>query len=133
MTVRMGRKLAELANHVLKTELSRRWVGCIAGADSPGTYPVSLAVVCAALELAEHEAFAVQQYGVASSMLGAALRLMKVSFLDTQSILLEINASAEASYAQVANATLDDMAAFSPMLDILTASHVRAHVRMFMN
>ena len=30
-------------------------------------------------------------------------------------------------------ATLDDMAAFAPIADILAAVHVKSHVRMFMN
>ena len=33
----------------------------------------------------------------------------------------------------VAELGLDDMAAFAPMIDILAAVHVKAHVRMFMS
>jgi len=66
-------------------------------------------------------------------MLGAALRLMRLSFLDTQSILLEVNATVDANYARAAEATLDDMASFAPLFDIVAASHMRAHIRMFMN
>ena len=47
--------------------------------------------------------------------------------------VFEVNASAETEYERVSGATLDEMATFSPSLDIMAAAHVKAHVRMFMN
>ena len=133
MTVRMGRKLGELAAHIAESEMTREWLAHVTRGASPGTYPVGLALVFASLGMPARDAFAVLHYGVATMMLGAALRLMRISFLETQSILLEVSATAEAEYASAAEATLDDMASFTPMMDILAASHVKAHVRMFMN
>ena len=66
-------------------------------------------------------------------ILSASLRLMKIHHFDAQTILLEVNTSTEAEYARVSGATLDEMATFSPSLDILAAAHVKAHIRMFMN
>jgi len=66
-------------------------------------------------------------------MLGAALRLMKLNYLDGQAVQFRVNATAEELYAQVTSLTLDDMRAFAPAVDILAALHVRSHVRMFMN
>ena len=133
MTVRMGRKLAELVGRVLPTPRVDAWLAAIKAGATPGTYPVAQAIVFAALDLAEQDAFAVHQYGVASMVLGAALRLMKLNYLDAQAVLFEINGEAEAAYQRVAGAALDDMAAFAPELDILAGLHVRATVRMFMN
>ena len=79
------------------------------------------------------EARRVHQYGVTSMMLGAALRLMKLNYLDGQAVQFRVNATAEELYAQVTSLTLDDMRAFGPAADILAALHVRSHVRMFMN
>ncbi len=134
MTIRMGRKLGEMALQVLPDPpLVSDWLAAIKQNESPGTYPVAQALVFSALGLTEEDTFAVQQYGVASMMLGAALRLMKISYLDTQSILFEINQSAQAAYQRVAMAQLDDMSTFSPVLDILAATHVKSRIRMFMN
>jgi len=36
-------------------------------------------------------------------------------------------------YAIAAGASLDDMAGFAPLAEILAAVHVKAHVRLFMN
>lgn len=134
MTVRMGRKLAEMALQVLPDPpLMADWLEAIKQGQSPGTYPAAQALVFSALGLTEEDTFAVQQYGVASMMLGAALRLMKISYLDTQSILFEINQSAQSAYQRVVNAGLDDMSTFSPVMDILAAVHVKSRIRMFMN
>ena len=58
---------------------------------------------------------------------------MRMSFLDTQKILFEATGGVAAAYAAVADAALEDMASFAPMVDILAAVHVKGHVRMFMN
>jgi len=134
MVVRMGRKLAELALHVLpEAPVVSGWLSAIKQGTAPGSYPVGQALVFAALKLSERDAFAVHQYGIASMMLGAALRLLKISYLDAQAILFEVNAAAHSAYQRVARATLDDMSAFAPVTDILASVHVKSRVRMFMN
>jgi len=133
MSVRMGKKLAELSTHLIQTPLLTDWLGHIERKETPGTYSVCLGLLFAELNLPEHDAFAAHQYGTASMIVSASLRLMKIHHLDAQSILLEINSTAEAEYTRVAGATLDDMATFSPSLDVMAAVHVKAHIRMFMN
>lgn len=133
MTVRMGRKLCELAAAVIDDDLNKAWLSRLKNAESPGTQPVSLAIALSSLGVHRRDAFGVQQYGVATTILGAALRLIRMSFLDTQKILLDATGSVAANYEAVADAGLEDMAAFAPMLDILASVHVKGHVRMFMN
>ncbi|WP_428977692.1 urease accessory protein UreF [Rhodoligotrophos defluvii] len=133
MTVRMGRKLGELGEHVVKTPLLADWMEKVRSGATPGTFPIGLAIITSDLGIEVNEAFAVHQYGVAAMMLGAALRLMRISFLETQAILLEVNGTVEDMYEQVRAGTLSDMRNFSPVTDILAAVHVKAHVRMFMN
>jgi urease accessory protein len=133
MTVRMGRKLAEMAGKVAPSPRVAAWLDAIRSGDTPGTYPVGQALVLASLGLSELDAFAVHQYGLASMMLGASLRLLKVSYLDAQAVLFAINGEAEAAYARVSNLSIDDMSAYAPVMDVLAAMHVQANVRMFMN
>ena len=133
MTLRMGRKLAELSVHVAPRDPMREWLARIEQSRTPGTFPVGLAVVFAIEGLSDWEAFAAHQYGVATMMVSAALRLMKLSYLDAQSILYRAHATAATAYARAASKTIDDMAAFAPIADILAALHVHAHVRMFMS
>ena len=133
MTVRVGKKFAEMGAGITAAPLLREWLERIEQGATPGCYPVGLAVNFAVLELPARDAFSVHQYGVATMILSAALRLMKVSHVDTQRILYELNADAEAAYAQAARSSLTDMAGFAPLLEILAAVHVKAHLRLFMN
>jgi urease accessory protein len=83
--------------------------------------------------MAEPDTFAVHQHGVALMMLSAALRLMPLHHLDSQAILFAIDGAVADDYRYASGLTLADMSAFTPQLDVLAATHVNAHVRMFMN
>jgi urease accessory protein len=133
MSSRMGRKFTEIGVEVVGAPLIRTWLARIAEGATPGCYPVALAVNFAAQGLSAREAFLVHHYGVATAILGAALRLMRVSHVDTQAILYDLNAGVDAAYEAAAAARLSDMAGFAPLSDILAAVHTKAHVRLFMN
>jgi urease accessory protein len=133
MSVRMGKKFAELGAEVTRAPLLTAWRERIETGATPGCYPVALAVNFAAQGLPARDAFVVHQYGVAAMILSAALRLMKISHVDTQRMLYRLNAEADAAYAVAARARLADMAGFAPLTEVLAAAHVKAHVRLFMN
>jgi urease accessory protein len=133
MSVRMGKKFAEMGAEVTGAPLLATWRERIATGAAPGCYPVALAVNFAVQGLPARDAFVVQQYGVAAMILSAALRLMKISHVDTQRMLYQLNAGADAAYEIAAAARLSDMAGFAPLTEILAAAHVKAHVRLFMN
>jgi urease accessory protein len=133
MALRMGRKLAELAAHVAALPFLMRWRSVVETDAARGTYPATLGVVGAALGLDECEVFTTHQYGVATMMVSAALRLMRLSHLDGQALIFALNAGVDAAYEDASRASLDDMATFAPMADILAAAHVKAHVRLFMS
>jgi len=133
MTVRMGRKHAELMLDVTGAPVVAAWHVRILAGTTPGCYAVALAAGFAAQGLDAREAFVVHQYGVAAMILGAALRLMRVSHVDTQRMLYELAVETDAAYDAAAAAQLDEMAGFAPLAEILAAVHVKAHVRLFMN
>jgi urease accessory protein len=133
MSVRMGKKFTELSAHVTGFPQLVDWRERVMAGATPGCYPVALAVNFAAQGLSARDAFVVHQYGVASAMLGAALRLMRVSHVDTQEMLYALNADVDAAHDVAAHADLNDMAGFAPLAEILAAVHVKAHVRLFMN
>ena len=133
MSVRMGKKFAEMGAQVIGAPLLKAWRERIDAGASPGCYPVALAVNLAVQGLPAREAFVVHRYGVAAMILSAALRLMKISHVDTQRILYRLNAGADAAYETAAAARLSDMAGFAPLTEILAAAHVKAHVRLFMS
>jgi urease accessory protein len=133
MSIRMGKKFAEMGAHVVGTPLIAEWRARIDAGATPGCYPVALAVNFAAQGLPERETFVVHQYGVAATVLGAALRLLRVSHVDTQRMLYALAADADVAFEDASGAELCDMAGFAPLTEILAAVHVKAHVRLFMN
>lgn len=133
MSVRIGRKYVELLANTTGNRAVARWLACIESGQAHGCYPVALGASFAALDLGAREAFVVHQYGVAATVLGAALRLMRIGHPDTQRMLFAINGSIAQDYERAAQASLDDMAGFAPMAEILASVHVHAHVRLFMN
>lgn len=133
MTVRMGRKLAELVDAIAGDGLNAAHLARIKAGEAPGTHPVTLAVASFALGLSGRDGFAAQQYGVASAILGAALRLMRLSFVDTQRILHGALSETPALLEEIEGAAAEEMSSFTPLVDVLAAIHVKGHVRMFMN
>ncbi|WP_239098116.1 urease accessory protein UreF [Micromonospora qiuiae] len=132
MSVRMGRKLADASNRIIGESLLKKRAS---ETDNPVpvTYPVALGVLFAELGIHEEGAFAAHQYGAASMVLSAAIRLLRVDHFDAQSILFAVNEQVAADYQEVAGAGLDDMQGFAPHLDILAGAHQHTHVRMFMS
>ena len=91
MSVRMGKKFTEMGVQIIGAPLLCTWRECIETSLTPGCYPVALAINFAVQGLPALGAFAVHQYGVAATTLSAALRLMKISHVETQKILYELN------------------------------------------
>jgi urease accessory protein len=133
MSVRLGKRCTEMAAHVLGVPLLLSWSERIEAGEVPGCYPVALAASFAAQGQPALDAFVVHQYGVGTTILGAALRLMRIDHLDTQRMLYALNGDVEAAYRAAAATELSDMSGFAPLIDILAAVHVRAHVRLFMS
>jgi urease accessory protein len=129
----MGKKFTEIGLQVLDHPFLRRWCEYIEAGTTPGCYPVSLAINFAVQNLSAREAFVVHQYGVSAMILGASLRLMRISHMDTQRILYDLNARVDADYQVAAKARLSDMAGYAPLTEILAAVHTKAHVRLFMS
>jgi len=133
MTIRTGKKLVEMAERITVDPFLKEWLRLITSSATHGTHPVSLAMVFASLGLPAQGCFAVHQYGVATAILSAALRLMKVDHFGTQSILFKLTEGIPKAFEESSNKTLEDMANYAPVIDLLAATHVRAHIRMFMN
>jgi urease accessory protein len=133
MSVRMGKKFTEMGVQVIGAPLLCTWRESIETSVTPGCYPVALAINFAVLGLPAFAAFAVHQYGLAATTLSAALRLMRISHVETQKILYELSGRVEAAYESAAAAGLSDMSGYAPLKEILAAVHTKAHVRLFMN
>ncbi|MDD4701644.1 MAG: urease accessory protein UreF [Desulfovibrio sp.] len=133
MSVRMGKKLVEMCLSTTELPGLDIWLGRINAHETPGTYPVSLGLLFSRMGLPVQQALVVHQYGLAATILNAALRLMRVTHLDTQRILFRLMENLDRQCAVASSAPLERMSTYAPMSEILGAVHVKAHVRMFMN
>ncbi|WP_454918436.1 urease accessory protein UreF [Xanthobacter sediminis] len=133
MLTRVGRKFAELVLTISPCPMLERWLADIKSSKTPGCYPIGQAIALAHMGADEVEVFVMHQYGIASTILSAALRLMRIDHLDTQRILFEAQQRVEDDYRAVRDLSLDEMSAFAPVFDILVAHHTTTHVRLFMN
>lgn len=133
MLARMGRKFAELALRIGDFPFLACWLEEIRAGRTPGCYPVGQAIALAHLGAREDEAFVVHQYGIAAMVLSAAVRLMRIDHLDTQRILFQTHGRVGEDYQAVRDLSLEEMAVFAPVFDVLVAHHTTTHVRLFMN
>ncbi len=133
MLCRMGRKSGELAVGLMAHPLLHWWVREMTEGRTPGSYPVTQGIVAALAEVPEEALFCSHQYGVMNMVLSAALRLVRVSHYDTQSILFRLSGEVPALYEAVRLLRLDEMSAFAPQADILASLHEKGEMRMFMN
>lgn len=133
MTMRMGKKLTELSVSIYHAEVFNWWLEQIRDGRVSGTYPVSHALLMGYLKLNAEEMLVMHFYGVSMTILSAAQRLMRITHLDCQKILAEVT-ELFPDYCDIAlNTRPEEMSSFSPVIDILAAIHVDAHVRLFMN
>lgn len=133
MLTRVGKKFAELVLKIMPSPTLGRWLDDIKANATPGCLPVGQAIALAHMGVDEVEAFVMHQYGIASMILSAALRLMRIDHLDTQRILFTAQGRVEGDYLSVRDLSLDEMASFAPVFDVLVAHHTTTHVRLFMN
>ena len=133
MLMRMGRKLIELGSTLIKSPLLNAFLSDIRSGEAFGSYPVAQGVMFAVLGIKEPEMFASHQYGVVNMVLGAALRCVKVSHVDTQKILFELMGEVPELYGEIKDFTLDEMNSFCPEVDILVSIHEKGRQRMFMS
>lgn len=133
MAIRMGKKLAELTLKFSSCELLTRWLDDINQQLIQGNYAVALAIYLAAEKLTQSQAFMIHQYGLASMILNAAIRLMRIDHVQTQHILYQAASVIAEDYQRVSDIALEDMATFTPVFDVLVACHAQGEVRLFMN
>ncbi|OON41906.1 urease accessory protein UreF [Izhakiella australiensis] len=131
MVTRMGKKLAEIAVLTCDDPLLAWWLAQIKEGKTPGSYPISQAVVMSAMQATPRDVAVISLYGVAVTLLSAALRLMRVTHLETQRILFEVLGEMESLCNSAEQGGIEQMASWAPATDVLAAMHVAAWTRLF--
>jgi len=133
MLQRMGKKLLELGKRLTPDPMTDRWLADIENGSAPGTYPAAQGLLFFLSGLTEEDLFTSSQYGVINMILGAALRLVRVSHYDTQEILFRLAGEIPELYENARTMTFEDMNCFVPEMDIIASMHEKGNMRMFMS
>lgn len=133
MATRMGKKLTEISGHIIEHSLLEWWLLQIKTNNTPGTLPVIQAIVMAVQNIGEREVVVMHQYGIAMTILSAAMRLMRITHYETQHILFELNDEIESFCDIAASGDISQMSSYTPIIDVLAAIHTKSFVRLFMN
>lgn len=133
MSCRMGRKLTELGAKILPCPELEEWHLYISEHHTSGCHAVAQGLLFSLFGARQEELFAAIGYGTASMLMGAALRLMRITHLTTQQILFTLNGLVESLYREAITLEPCQIHGFAPQLDILSSLHERGNSRMFMS
>lgn len=133
MQKRLGKKMTEMGVKIFDHSLLKKYLQDINSNKTPGSFPVAQALIFATGGMSVEELFCSHQYGVINMILGAAVRILRVSHYDTQKILYKLSEQTPAFYEDIKDLGFDDMNSFVPQIDILSALHEKGKMRMFMN
>ncbi len=99
----------------------------------PGTSAVALGAVAATFGIGREEAMLIQLYGFTASLLGAAMRLIRLGHDEAQGILARLKPQMVRVAQDNMTKGLEEMHAFAPLIDIMGMAHERAHIRLFIS
>lgn len=133
MSVRMGHRLADLLRSIAPSPLTKELNRWIEQELTAGSYPVVQAIAGLALAVEERALYAAHLYGVAQTVLSAALRLMRLSHFDSQRILHRLAPLCDTLYDRYGSLALEDMTSWNPTLALATSLHESGSSRLFMN
>ncbi len=133
MTLRMGHRLTDLIHSICPTTITKEFYRWVKEGIAVGCYPTAQAVAGFSLGIGERALYAAHLYGVANTILSAALRLMRLSHYDSQRILYRLSSLCEGLYDHYGGLTLEDMTSFIPSMELATSLHERGKSRLFMN
>ena len=127
---RTGSRLCELRRETgAETDLLEAY----AGHDPPQQYAAVLGAVAAVEGVDERRVCLLYGYSFCSDVLGAAQRLLSLGHTDTQRVLEELKPVVRTAVADSADRSLDELATFTPLVDIRAAAHERADRRLFVS
>lgn len=133
MTLRMGRRLIDLIHSICPTPLTEEFHCEVMEGATAGCYPTAQALAGYALGIGERALYAAHLYGVVNTILSAALRLMRLSHYDTQSIIYRLSPLCERLYDHYGGVSIEEITSFVPTLELATSLHERGKNRLFMN
>lgn len=130
---RVGKRILTTAVKLSPDPLLKDYLAAVGAGACPGNAAVALGAVAAALGIARREAMLIELYTFTASVLGAAMRLIRLDHEEAQLILGGLRHFMVRVVQENIDKSLQEMRAFAPLIDIMGAVHERARVRLFIS
>lgn len=128
-----GSRLLDVQRELHDDAVVDAYAARVADGDAPGSYAVALGATTARAGVAERTACLVCCHGFVTGLLGAAQRLLSLGHTDAQRVLAALRPVMVDAADASADRSLDDVAPFAPLVDVLAADHERADRRLFVS
>lgn len=131
--IRTGSQLCSLVAETEADALLSAYAERIDVGDAPGNYAVVLGVVGARTGMSARGAGLVLGYSFLTDLLGAAQRLLRIGHTEVQQVLTDCRPAVAAAWDRHADRSVEAMAPFAPLVDVVAAEHERAERRLFLS
>jgi urease accessory protein len=129
----IGRQRAELCASLHGSELASEYLARMREDGWPCSSAVSAALEGEVLGMPLEAVLASLFYSALSTLLAAAMKLLRMGQIGSQSLLTEAMSHAPAAIADARRVPLEEIGWFNPWLDIAAARHERAEARLFIS
>jgi urease accessory protein len=130
---RVGKRILATAVKLNPTSLLKDYRTAVDAGGCPGNAAVALGAVAATLGIARKEAMLIELYTFTASLLGAAMRLIRLDHEEAQLILARLRPLMVRVVQENIDKCLEEMRAFAPLIDIMGMAHERAPIRLFIS
>lgn len=130
---RVGKRILTTAIALKPERLLADYRDAVEAGTCPGTAAVALGAAAATLGIPRQEAVLIELYTFTTSLLGAAMRLIRLDHEEAQRILARL----KPLMVRLAEENMDrspaEMRAFAPLIDLMGMAHERASIRLFIS
>ncbi|MFB6173696.1 MAG: urease accessory protein UreF [Halobacteriales archaeon] len=130
---RAGRRLLDVADGTADDPRPGEYAGMVDAGEAPGTHAAVFGLVAAVEGLPREGATAAFVHAFVTGQLAAAQRLLRIGHTDVQDVLADLRPAMAAAVEEGTDRTAEEMAAFTPLLDVASARHEHADRRLFAN
>ena len=130
---RVGRRILATGVKLRPDSLLKDYRAVVDAGTCPGTSAVALGAVAATLGIPRREAMLIELYTFATSVLGAAMRLIRLDHEEAQLTLARLKPLMVRVVQENMDKGLQEMRAFAPLIDIMGMAHERASIRLFIS
>jgi urease accessory protein len=130
---RVGKRILTTAIALVPDHLLQDYRAAVEAGGAPGNAAVALGGAAAILGIPRKDAVLIELYTFTTSILGAAMRLIRLDHEEAQLILARLKPLMVRVAEENMNRGPEEMRATAPLIDLMGMAHERASIRMFIS